>query len=97
MIRLYYIGLNTVNECIRRIQNRVEKGGHNIPDEDVSRRFSSLFDCLIRILPYCDEGTLFDNENGFAEVATYKNGDLVSMGNYCPPWLRELSEQLQAK
>ena len=40
-IRLYYVGLNTVEESLLRIENRVKKGGHNIPDEDVIRRFGN--------------------------------------------------------
>lgn len=30
-IRLYYVGLNTVEESLLRIENRVKKGGHDIP------------------------------------------------------------------
>lgn len=31
-IRLYYVGVNTAEESIRRIKNRVEKGGHGYTD-----------------------------------------------------------------
>ena len=30
-IRLYYVGLDTVEESLKRIENRVSKGGHTIP------------------------------------------------------------------
>ena len=30
-VRLYYIGLDTVEKSLKRIENRVLKGGHNIP------------------------------------------------------------------
>ena len=40
-IRLYYIGLDTMEESLGRIANRVAKGGHDIPREDVERRFST--------------------------------------------------------
>lgn len=93
-IRLFYIGLNTQNESIKRIKNRVEKGGHDIPDEDVDRRFNKRFNDLIRVLPYCDEVHLFDNENGFVEVGEYRNGELINKGNYRPIWLQELSKTL---
>lgn len=94
-IRLYYIGLDSAEESIRRIANRVAKGGHDIPTDDVERRFSQRFDALARVLPYCDEVTLFDNDNGFIEVAEYQNGELIPKGNYRPKWLDELSEALQ--
>ena len=89
-IRLYYIGLNSANECLKRIENRVAKGGHDIPAEDVTRRFKGRFASLLRILPYCDEVTLFDNDHGFIEVAEYVNGELLPKGDYRPAWLREL-------
>ena len=89
-IRLFYIGLNSSCECLKRIRNRVEKGGHNIGADDVERRYSKRFDDLMKILPYCDEVRLFDNENGFVEVAEYRNGEIVTKGDYRPVWLTEL-------
>jgi len=91
-IRLFYIGLSTRGECVKRIQNRVEKGGHNIEESDVSRRYAKRFVDLTKILPYCDEAHLFDNENGFTEIAEYKNGELIPKGTYTPCWYKELSE-----
>lgn len=94
-IRLYYVGLNSAEESVKRIQNRVAKGGHDIPDADVFRRFSGRFDSLIRVLPYCDEVVLFDNENGFVEVAEYRNGELLPKGAYRPEWLTALEQAIQ--
>lgn len=94
LIRLYYVGLDTAQESLQRIRNRVSKGGHDIPQDDVLRRFKSRFDDLAKVLPYCDEAIFFDNDNGFAEVAEYKNGELLQKGNYCPAWLAELSKHL---
>lgn len=34
-VRLYYVGLDTLEESLARIENRVRRGGHNIKDEDV--------------------------------------------------------------
>lgn len=93
-IRLYYVGLNTVEESLVRIQNRVKKGGHNIPDADVKRRFNKRFEDLTTILQYCDEATFYDNENGFVAVAEYKNGEILQIGNLKPEWLNELLEYM---
>lgn len=93
-IRLYYVGLNTVEESIARIENRVKKGGHNIPDADVKRRFNKRFEDLLNVLQYCDEATFYDNENGFVAVAEYKNGEVLQIGNTKPTWLKELIEYM---
>lgn len=36
-----YLWLPTVNISLRRIRQRVRMGGHNVPEEDVRRRFSA--------------------------------------------------------
>lgn len=93
-IRLYYVGVDTLAENLLRIENRVARGGHNIPRQDVTRRFVNRFEDLMRILPYCDEARFFDNGNGFREVAEYRNGEFVSKGIEIPDWVRELTELL---
>lgn len=93
-IRLYYIGVNTAEESIKRIRNRVEKGGHDIADEDVLRRYNKRFDDLIAVLPYCNEVKFYDNENGFVEKAEYRNGKLIIKSKSIPRWLDELQQRL---
>lgn len=94
-VRLFYVGLDTADESKRRIANRVARGGHNIAAEDVERRFSGRWESLRRILPYCDEAVFYDNDNGFVQVATYRNGDLILEGDYRPAWIMELSRYLK--
>jgi predicted ABC-type ATPase len=38
-IKLHFIFLDNPQNCIERIRNRVLKGGHNVLDDDVIRRF----------------------------------------------------------
>ena len=94
-IRLYYIGLDTMEESLGRIANRVAKGGHDIPKEDVERRFQSRFADVLRVRPYCDEARFFDNDNGFVEVAEYRNGELIPRVSTPPRWLLELMERVE--
>lgn len=93
-ISLYYIGLDTLAESLQRIENRVRKGGHDIPKEDVMRRFSGRYEALRKILPYCDEVSFYDNENGFVKVAEIRNNRFSFYNGYRPAWLRELKEKL---
>jgi len=93
-IRLYYVGLDTMEESLLRIANRVKKGGHNIDTEAVTRRFGKRFEDLLAVLPYCNEATFYDNDNGFVTVAKYKNGELHPIGQNRPRWLAELIEKM---
>lgn len=85
-IRLLYVGIGSADEALKRIANRVSKGGHDIPKEDVLRRFEGRVEALAKVLAYCDEAVFFDNENGFVEVGEYRNGELISKGDYQPNW-----------
>lgn len=96
-VRMYYVGLNTPEECLARIENRVKRGGHNIREEDVQRRFAGRWEAVSKVLPYCDEARFFDNDNGFVEVAEYLNGELVTKGNLRPQWITELEQYLTGK
>ncbi len=93
-VRLYYVGLDTVEECLARIRNRVARGGHGIPEEDVRRRFAGRFAALAAVLPYCTEATFYDNGNGFRAVAEYRNGEVLAIGSFSPAWLDELRRYL---
>lgn len=95
-IRLYYVGVSSADESIKRIKNRVEKGGHNIPENDVMRRYGKRFEDLSNILPYCNEVRFYDNENGFVEKAEYKNGILIFKSNVIPEWIKELELYLNS-
>lgn len=95
-VRLYYIGLDTAEESKRRIANRVARGGHNIDTADVDRRFLGRWAAVRAVLPYCDEAVFYDNDNGFVEVAAYRNGELILEGDHRPGWIVELAEHLKA-
>lgn len=88
-ITMYYIGLNTKYESIYRIANRVRKGGHDIPPDDVIRRFEHRFEKLDRIVPLCDKVVFYDNENGFAKVAEITDGAFHYTNGYRPDWITE--------
>ena len=94
-IRLYYVGLDSLQESLLRIENRVRKGGHNIPLQDVASRFARRFADVGKILPYCDEARFYDNNNGFALVAEYRNGELLPIGANRPAWLVELMQEME--
>ena len=48
-VRLYYVGLDTPEESLARIANRVKRGGHNIGTEDVLRRFAGRWEAVSKV------------------------------------------------
>jgi len=93
-VKLCYIGVSSCEESLSRIENRVRKGGHDIPSEDVKRRYDKRFSDLAAVLPYCSEAEFWDNENGFSQVGEYRNGILTVYDGSIPQWLTELKQYL---
>lgn len=96
-IRLYYIALDTVEESKQRMNHCIAKGGHyaTVRAEETDRCFAARWPTLREILPYCSEAAFYDNENGFAEVAICRNGELILEGDYRPEWILALSAYLE--
>ena len=93
-ITMYYIGLNTKYESIYRIANRVRKGGHDIPPDDVIRRFTKRYETLDRIIPLCDKVVFYDNDNGFVKVAEITDREFRFTNGYRPDWIVEYYNRL---
>ena len=79
-VRLFYIGLDTVEESIIRIDNRVRRGGHHIKTHDVLRRYEKRFVVLKKLLPICDEAVFLDNSNGF--MIASENNEWFRKGDF---------------
>ena len=89
-IIMYYVGLNSSEESISRIANRVKNGGHDISSEDVKRRFTKRFESIVNIVPYCDKVIFYDNNNGFAKVGEYtQQKGYICTTSKLPLWFDE--------
>ena len=60
-VRIWYAGLSSPELHIARVRSRVEKGGHNIPEERVRERYDASRLNLIRLLPSLSELQVYDN------------------------------------
>ena len=60
-VRVWYTGLSSPELHIARVRARVAKGGHDIPEADIRRRYVSGQLNLIRLLPRLTELRVYDN------------------------------------
>lgn len=77
-ILLIYVFVDNPQICIERIKVRVKKGGHNIPDEDVSRRYyrgkRNFYNSYKNIV---DEWAVYYNgKNNFVEVFKCEDAEI---------------------
>ena len=62
-VRIWYAGLRSVELHLARVEARVRRGGHDIPEADVRRRYRSSQLNLIRLMPHLAELQVFDNSS----------------------------------
>ena len=94
-VRLVYIGLDSAEESMIRIANRVRKGGHNIDSDKVIYRYNRRFSDISEMLPLCDEARFYDNENGFHLVGHYEDNTLFVYKKNPPAWIGDLEAYLK--
>jgi predicted ABC-type ATPase len=71
-VRVWYVGLRSVELHISRVRSRVERGGHDIPEETIRHRYIQSRLNLIRLLPKLTELLLYDN----SQEADPKKGEM---------------------
>jgi predicted ABC-type ATPase len=63
-LHMFYLWIPSVELCLLRIRDRVESGGHNVPERDVRRRFGrTLSNLFTRYRPLLDTLHFFDNSS----------------------------------
>lgn len=63
-VELVYIRLASVALALERVAARVARGGHNVPPQDVVRRFSRSLKNLPKAVSLADKVTILDNSSG---------------------------------
>ena len=89
VVLLAFIGLDSGELAVARVIERVEAGGHDVPDEKILSRFPRTLDNLTHALESVDHAFLFDNSSAdepFRCVAEFGKGTVVKRGSCRPTW-----------
>jgi len=104
--KIYFYFITTSDPLInlQRVRNRVESGGHDVPDEKISKRYYRTMDNLYVAFKLSDRAYLFDNSkektNGFFNCFVEKNGDQIYLSDpySIPQWFDEfILKQINVK
>jgi len=90
-VGIIYVGIDSPELAISRVEQRVQHGGHGVDENDIRRRFYESFDNLNTIIDKCDGVLFFDNTSAFRSVAVFNGKDLHltnSMGQP-PKWFTD--------
>jgi predicted ABC-type ATPase len=68
-VSLVYFWLSSSQEAKQRVATRVNKGGHDIPDDVIERRyFKGIYNLIHLYTNICDYWAVFNNEAGNPEI-----------------------------
>lgn len=89
-LMVLYVGIESKHLAIRRVAARVRAGGHDVPAEDVRRRYQLSLSHLSEALAIADQAVLYDNsaraEVGPRIFAEVENGVIVALEPERPAW-----------
>lgn len=75
-VELHYIRIEDPRVNIERVEDRVARGGHDVPPEDIVRRYDRSHDNLPAAIAKADRATLYDNGGDRLEIkATVSRGE----------------------
>ncbi|WP_313537372.1 zeta toxin family protein [Enterococcus sp.] len=86
-VNLLYVGLDSADLAIKRVQQRVEKGGHGIPKERIRKRYFQSLKNLALIAPLCDNIMIYDNTTNFIPIFEQHNDKVLFNNTELIPWI----------
>jgi len=101
-VRVWYVGLASLELHVARVRARVRRGGHDIPEVDIRRRFENSRLNLIHLMPRLDALRVFDNSaesdptRGLVPIPDLllhvERGRIVGPANLArtPPWAKPI-------
>lgn len=92
VIHLYYVGVSDYNLAIKRVHERIEKGGHGVSDRLIKKRYFESVKNLKDLTDYFDEVVLYDNSRYFDNIYRRTGSKIFYKSNNLPDWAREAVE-----
>lgn len=99
-VRIWFVGLASVELHMARVRARVASGGHDIPEEKIRERWEGSRRNIISLLPHLTELRVFDNSaEGDAETGPaprlllhWRSGTIVALSKLdeTPDWATEI-------
>jgi predicted ABC-type ATPase len=76
-VHLIFFFLENEEQAIQRVAQRVSNGGHNIPEEDIRRRFKrGIYNLIHLYMPICDSVLVYNNVKTPAQLVARKKNQV---------------------
>ncbi len=91
IVNLIYIGIDNPETNIRRVRERVQRGGHNVPIDDIRRRYDRSLNNLAKAISLADLVIIYDNsDQQFTLIETIENGFFSKQTEDYPVWYKKI-------
>jgi len=78
---LYYLWIPNVEIAKKRIKERVNMGGHNVPIVDIERRYKRSLENFVKYSELMDLILFFDNSKDKPYLIFEKSNDMITVHN----------------
>jgi predicted ABC-type ATPase len=100
-VTLIYIGVMSTELLPRRVDQRIARGGHDVPRDRIASRFERSLENLRRAISVVPTIELFDNssvENPFRHIASFRDAKLHwRVSGRLPRWARDIVPTMRRK
>jgi predicted ABC-type ATPase len=88
-VHLTYVTLDSLDRHIERVNARVEKGGHDIPRQDIERRYRTSYENLPRAMKMADKVNIYDNTEELRPLLKMDRGNILFESQEMPKKLKD--------
>ena len=93
-IHLYYVGVNSPEIAKQRVKNRVRRGGHDIPEDIIEKRYAETLENLKTALPLADYAKIYDNSEIYKLCYTKLPLKYIKVCEKTPEWLEKILKEI---
>ena len=87
-VRLIYVCVETPEQNVQRVRERVARGGHHVPEDDVRRRYDRSLSRLRDLVTNVDQAIFYDNSGTEPRrVLEIRSGAIATRVSDLPDWL----------
>jgi predicted ABC-type ATPase len=93
---LYHVNVHSPTLSVARVADRVDKGGHPVPEDKVRQRYERNQPIIREAAKLADRAYIFDNSSlgkPHELALILKGGQVVRASKIIPAWARKVYEQ----
>jgi predicted ABC-type ATPase len=96
LVWLTFIYLESDELAVARVRERVDQGGHNVPDEKIRDRYGRLPEIVKEAIRWADKAFVVDNsylDRALRDVLIFERGRLTYRAPDLPEWTRRIFQE----